>query len=154
MTQRKSTAIKSRGHPEHKPTEETRRTVAMHVTVGITQERIAKAMGIGLSTLQKHYREELDTAADKANEAVANALFHQATVEKDTTAMIFWMKTRARWRETQEIDIKKETTFVFRGPDKVSDTEEWLNTFGPKSIESTAESPLSGSLNPARKRLS
>jgi hypothetical protein len=59
----------------------------MHVVVGTPHERIAKAMGIGLSTLQKHYREELDTAADKANKAVAGTLFHKATVEKDTTAI-------------------------------------------------------------------
>ena len=154
MTQRKSKPIKPRGHPEHKPTEASREEVYMHVVVGTPHERIAKAMGIGLSTLQKHYREELDTAADKANKAVAGTLFHKATVEKDTTAMIFWMKTRARWRETQEIDIKKETTFVIRAPEKVQDTQEWLKAYGPKTIEATAEPVPSGSPSPARKRLS
>ncbi len=107
----------------------------MHVVVGTPHERIAKAMGFSIDTLRKYYREELDTAADKANKAVAGTLFHKATVEKDTTAMIFWMKTRARWRETQEIDIKKETTFVIRAPEKITDTNEWLTKFGPKTIE-------------------
>lgn len=155
MTQRKPKPIKTRrhGHPEHKPTEETRNEVSMHVVVGTPHERIAKAMGIGLSTLQKHYAEELATAADKANRAVAGTLFYKATVEKDTTAMIFWMKTRARWRETQEIDVKKETTFVFRAPPEAKDHEEWITQYGPKTIEAQPSQP-SGPLNPALRRLS
>jgi hypothetical protein len=40
----------------------------------------------------------------RANASVGGALFNKAT-KGDTTAMIFWMKTRAGWREKQEIDM-------------------------------------------------
>lgn len=154
MTQRKTAAIKKpKGQQPHVPTEETRADVSMHCLVGTPHERIAKAMGFSLDTLRKYYAEELATAADKANRAVAGTLFYKATVEKDTTAMIFWLKTRARWRETQEIDVKKETTFVFRAPPEAKDHEEWMNQYGPKTIEAQPSQP-SGPLNPALRRLS
>src|SRR6478609_2205365 len=52
----------------------------------------------------KHFREELDTGAAKANTRVAEFLFEQATGQRGdgsaaVTAAIFWLKTRARWKE-------------------------------------------------------
>ncbi len=44
-------------------------------------------------------------ARDKANATIGGALFNKAKAG-DTTAMIFWLKTRARWRET--VDISNE----------------------------------------------
>ena len=70
----------------------------LHSTIGTTQETIAKIIGIDLKTLRKHYRAELDLATAQANAAIGGALFNKAK-GGDTTAMIFWMKTRARWSE-------------------------------------------------------
>lgn len=92
------------GQP-HKPTDKTRDLVRQHAIVGTRQESICAILGISVPTLLKHYRQELDNARDEANAAVGGALFNKA-MSGDTTAMIFWLKTRARWKET--VDISNE----------------------------------------------
>ena len=93
------------GRPAHVPTEATRQTVSLHATVGTRQDVIAEILGISVDSLQRHYRAEIDTSREKANASVGGALFKKA-MGGDTTAMIFWLKTRARWRET--LDISNE----------------------------------------------
>jgi hypothetical protein len=100
-----TTEHKKLGRPPHKPTDATRQTVSLHATVGTRQEVIAEILGISTDSLQRHYRSELDTSREKANASVGGALFKKA-MSGDTASMIFWMKTRARWRET--VDISNE----------------------------------------------
>lgn len=83
----------------HSPTDTTRQTVQLHATVGTPQAVIADILGIDDKTLRKHYREELDLSTAKANATIGGALYSKAK-GGDTAAMIFWMKTRAQWRET------------------------------------------------------
>lgn len=64
---------------------------------------IAQVLQVDVKTLYKYYRRELDTARDLANAQVGGALFNKA-LAGDTTAQIFWMKTRARWKEEQIIE--------------------------------------------------
>lgn len=70
--------------------------------VGIPQESICLVIrdGIDDKTLRKHFRRELDTAAVKANAKVGGTLFNKA-MAGDTTAAIFWAKTRMGWKEKQ-----------------------------------------------------
>lgn len=89
----------SPGAPPHEPTRATRELVQLHTMVGTTQETIASIIGIDPKTLRKHYRDELDLAKAKANATIGGALFNKAKAG-DTTAMIFWMKTQAGWKET------------------------------------------------------
>lgn len=88
---------------QHKPTDERRAMVRTMSAGGTPQEDIAKVLGIDAKTLRKHYREELDLAAIKANAAVAQSLFKKATGDGKgaVTAAIFWMKTRAGWQDKQ-----------------------------------------------------
>jgi hypothetical protein len=71
--------------------------------VGTTHEVIADILGIDAKTLRKYYREELDQSSAKANAQVGGHLYRKA-ISGDTAAMIFWMKTRAGWREKSEVD--------------------------------------------------
>lgn len=87
----------------HEPTHASRQLVKLHATIGTTQAVIADILGIDGKTLTKYYREELDQALAQANASVGGALFNKAT-KGDTAAMIFWMKTRAGWREKQDIN--------------------------------------------------
>lgn len=89
--------------PPHKPTPELRQLVQLHATVGTDHDQIAKVIGVDPKTLRKHYRQELDLALAKANATIGGMLFNKAK-NGDTAAMIFWMKTKARWRETNHID--------------------------------------------------
>lgn len=70
---------------------------------GMRHEAIAGHIGIDDKTLRSHYRDELSTGKDKANAKVAKALYEQATAG-NTTAMIFWLKTQAGWREKSDVD--------------------------------------------------
>jgi hypothetical protein len=91
-----------RGNP-HVPTDASKELVAQHATVGNPQAIIAQILGIDDKTLRKHYREELDLAGAKATADIGGTLFNKAK-GGDTAAMIFWMKTRAGWSETNRLD--------------------------------------------------
>lgn len=93
--------------PPHEPTDRTRELVQLHTMVGTRQEAIASIIGIDPKTLRKHYRDELDQSKAKANATIGGALFNKAK-SGDTTAMIFWMKTQAGWRETQDLNHRSE----------------------------------------------
>ena len=87
----------------HVPTERDRKQVLMMVGFGITQLQIASIMGVSQDTLDRHYRNELDSGVSRANMQVANNLFAIATSRGQgaVAAAIFWMKTRAQWREVE-----------------------------------------------------
>jgi hypothetical protein len=89
--------------PPHAPTEATRQTVQLHTMVGTNQTDIARVLDIDEKTLRKYYRDELDLAKSKANATIGGALFNKAK-NGDTAAMIFWMKTQAKWAERHELD--------------------------------------------------
>lgn len=93
----------SPGAPPHEPTKVTSELVQLHAMVGTRQETIASIIGIDPKTLRKYYRDELDQSKAKANATIGGALFNKAK-SGDTTAMIFWMKTQAGWKETTAID--------------------------------------------------
>lgn len=87
----------------HEPTQANRELVKLHATIGTRQDVIADILGIDDKTLRKHYREELDQSAAQANAVIGGALFNKAKAG-DTAAQIFWMKTRAGWKETNVVE--------------------------------------------------
>jgi len=99
--------VANMGNPKHEPTDKTRAEVAALVSFGHTQDEISKHIGISDETLRLYYRHELDTALTRANARVANRLYSKAVDEGDIKALIFWLKTRARWREKDRSDDDK-----------------------------------------------
>jgi hypothetical protein len=79
-------------------TEEMRRKVKMLAGIGVPQHNIAQQIGCSPKTLRLHFREELDRGVAEANTMIAGTLFNTAK-NGNVTAMIFWLKTRGRWRE-------------------------------------------------------
>ena len=72
---------------------------------GLTQEQIAAALGISESTLHKRKKENTEfTAAIKRGKAKGIALVTNKLMESikggNMTAMIFFLKTQAGWKET------------------------------------------------------
>jgi hypothetical protein len=66
--------------------------------VGVPQDDIAKIVGCAPKTLRKRCRDDLDRGVAEANATVSGYLF-AATKEGNVAAQIFWLKTRAHWRE-------------------------------------------------------
>ena len=87
------------GRRAHKPDPSQRRQVEALAAYGIPVNDISRVVGIDAKTLRKHYRDELDLGETKANAQVAGFLFNSAK-NGNVSAQIFWLKTRARWRET------------------------------------------------------
>jgi hypothetical protein len=65
----------------HQPDPVARRQVEAMAAYGVPETDVARVLGIDPKTLRKHYREELDTGS------------------------IFWLKTRARWKETSVTEV-------------------------------------------------
>lgn len=91
------------GKPAHVPTKATRELVSLHATMGTPHEAIAAILEIDRNTMYKYYRKELDLSKHKANASVGGTLYKKA-MSGDTAAMVFWMKTQARWRTTEQVD--------------------------------------------------
>lgn len=89
---------------EFEPTEKDRATVKAMAAYGVPQEQIMAVIGVSKPTLHKYFRKELDTAMIEANAQVAQSLFNQAVKHGNVTAMIFWLKTRAKeqWKESPQ----------------------------------------------------
>jgi hypothetical protein len=85
----------------------SRRNVEALAGYGVPEADIAGVIGIDPKTLRKHYREELRYGHVKANAKVAENLFRKATGDgrESVIAAIFWMKTRAQWKETQVTEM-------------------------------------------------
>ncbi|HEV7255902.1 MAG TPA: hypothetical protein VGN97_22745 [Mesorhizobium sp.] len=68
---------------------------------GLSAQEIARVLELDETELAQAYARELGAGAIKANARVAERLFRKATGEgrEAVTAAIFWLKTRARWRE-------------------------------------------------------
>jgi len=109
------------GRRAHKPDTAQRRQVEAMAAYGIPEADIARVLPVDPKTLRKHYREELDLGETKANAQVAGYLFNAAK-NGNVTAQIFWLKTRARWRETP-MELKHSGSIARQDPSELSDEE-------------------------------
>jgi hypothetical protein len=99
------------GRPAHEPTQMSRRNVEALAGYGVPEADIAGVIGIDPKTLRKHYPQELRYGHVKANAKVAENLFRKATGDgrESVVAAIFWMKTRAKWKETTIHEVAEPT---------------------------------------------
>jgi hypothetical protein len=106
------------GRPCWLPSDSDREKIQMMAALGIQEEKISKIFKVTEKTLRRHCRVELDTGEVQANFQVGRFLYDaangmEAYLDKDgkralrsvgvtsatVTAAIFWMKTRAHWKE-------------------------------------------------------
>ena len=95
------------GRRAHRPDPAQRRQVEAMAAYGVPEVDVARVLAIDPKTLRKHYREELDTGHVKANSRVAESLYRKALGDgsQSVTAAIFWLKTRAGWKEPQPQEV-------------------------------------------------
>jgi hypothetical protein len=72
-------------------------------------------------SLTQHYRDELDLGETKANAQVAGYLFNAAK-KGNVTAQIFWLKTRAKWREAP-VELQHSGSIRRKDLSELSDEE-------------------------------
>ena len=108
--------------PAHKPTDDQRHIVEVLVAGGTPKTTIAKALGIGMKTLQRHYADELESGLELANAKVVRRLF-RLIEQGSTPATIFWLKTRAGWKEGQTVEIEQKQEQQAYDFTKLSDQE-------------------------------
>ena len=94
----------TRGPQPWQPTDEQRRLIEHYVAIGYTNEQVADLLGIAESTLKKHCAEELKLGSLRVNAKIGGKLFQKA-MSGDTTALIFWCKTRLGWKEISGLDL-------------------------------------------------
>jgi len=109
------------GRRAHRPDPAQRRQVEAMAAYGIPENDISRVVGVDPKTLRKHYREELDLGETKANAQVAGFLFNAAK-NGNVTAQIFWLKTRARWREVP-VELKHSGSIDRRDVTQMTDEE-------------------------------
>lgn len=88
-------------HPlEHVPTEEDRQFVWRCAAICVSQEEIAKKLGIDSATLREYYRTELDSAKIEWMDNLHRAMY-QSAVNGNFQANQFLLKTKGGFKETQ-----------------------------------------------------
>ena len=106
------------GRPKFEITEEVLEKTELLMAKGLTKEQCAGMLGIHISTFMLYQAEnsEFSEAIKRGQalgiDAVTNALFENATVERDNTAIIFFLKNRAGWVDKQEVRATVEQKHV------------------------------------------
>lgn len=101
---------------EHSPTDLKRRFVETCIYGGIEEDEICRALECTPAQLHRHYQDEINCSAVRANAKVAQTAFQMATSGKSKTMTIFWLKCRAGWSEKgpkkterqERMDLRKE----------------------------------------------
>ena len=89
--------MKTKGAKNYTPNETDEKKVRLMAACGMTVSQIAAVIGVSRRTIYAHYKKLIQTAALEATAQVAGNLFQMT--KKNPAAAIFWMKTRAGWRE-------------------------------------------------------
>jgi hypothetical protein len=91
------------GRPPFEPTAELRRQVEFLARIGLPHHKIAQALCISPTTLRKHFREPLKSGALQAKAEVTRSLFDMATKGRNTSAAIFYAKTRCGFHASKRV---------------------------------------------------
>ena len=109
---------------------------------GLTMSQIANVLGMGESTLyekQQQYPELLESikrGKDKGIATITNALFNKAK-NGDNTAMIFYLKNRAGWKDRVETEhIGEQIKVDVNIRDKYAELESKLDAIAETKTKS------------------
>lgn len=111
------------------PTERERLIIQGLTLLGMNQEGIAELVGCSISTLAKVFPDELAVGSSQATAAIAGRLYSDA-MGGNTTAQIFWLKCRGRWRERDAPEAAPPGDRADVGP--TAETELPIPLNGPK----------------------
>jgi hypothetical protein len=91
--------------PGFNPTPAQAREVSVMACLGLDAKDIALVLNIELKLLKKYYDRELTVANHIPNMMVAKAALEMALSGRNPDMTKFWLKTRAKWKETSAIEL-------------------------------------------------
>lgn len=89
------------GNPPFNATPDQRRDVEAWVRAGCTADDIAVLLDVSRSTVDRHFKRELQLGRAKLKVALGGKLVKMA-LEGDKTSLIFWLRTQAKWNTRVE----------------------------------------------------
>jgi len=105
------------GRPRFEVTPEVCEQVENLAAQGLTVDQIALVLGVHKAIYERQneysdFSDAIKRGRGKGIANVTNALYEKATVDKDNTAMIFYLKNRAGWVDKQEVQSTVEQRHV------------------------------------------
>ena len=106
------------GRPKFEITPEVLEKTEGLMAQGLTKEQCAGVLGIHTSTFMLYQAENSEfSEAIKRGQArgidqVTNALFENATVDRNVPSIIFYLKNRAGWVDKTETKVQEEKTIT------------------------------------------
>jgi hypothetical protein len=106
---------------------------------GLSAIDIARVLDVDAEELKTSYSKELAGGQIKANARVAESLYRKAIGEgrESVTAAIFWLKTRARWKETsvhEHVSQDEPTQASLRRDEFMRKIEEMAARMGQREV--------------------
>tara|TARA_R110002050_G_scaffold897_3_gene6352 strand:- start:269 stop:757 length:489 start_codon:yes stop_codon:yes gene_type:complete len=106
------------GRPKFEVTPEVLDNVENLMTKGLTVEQCSGMLGISPSTFYLHqsenseFSDRIKAGQARGIDAVTNALFENATVDRNVPSIIFFLKNRAGWVDKTETKVHEEKTIT------------------------------------------
>ena len=106
------------GRPKFEVTPDVLENTRRFMAQGLTKEQCAPCLGMSRTTFFELQGQNSDFSnAIKSGQAdgiqqVTNALYEKATIDRDNTAMIFFLKNRAGWVDKTETKVHEEKTIT------------------------------------------
>jgi len=126
---KKKTIPQKGGRPPVEIDEAKKRLIRGLLSHGETPARVAEMVGVSEPTLRKYCADDIESAFSHTYNRIAMNLAQRAMSDsKDAVpAAIFWLKTRARWRETGDEQKTQPIVYSFSAPlIEGESVEQWL----------------------------
>ena len=153
MSTKNKKSIKKVGRPKFVVTKEMCDKAEAYAAQGLTQEQIAMALGIGLSTLYEkqneftEFAEAIKRGKGKGIQTITNRLYEKA-LEGDNTAMIFYLKNRAGWQDKIEketiVEHKQVIDLTRISDEELDNLERTLRRASTQSLQGEDEKVIEG----------
>jgi len=139
--------VKRKSPNEHIPTDKSRRGVLHAVGLGMNHENIAKVMGISVTALTNHYRNELDTGLSLLMDDVKTNLYNIARDENHKGTVQAGIYLLSRLGGDSFKDIKR---IEMTGADgKALEISQKTQTVDPRLLDADQREALRDILNSA-----
>lgn len=93
------------GSPGFEPGSDQAEQVEKMTALGMSPKDIAAILRIEPKLLQKYYKYELETAAERINQSVAKVALQMALGGANPDMTKFWLRSRAGWKETKVTEV-------------------------------------------------